>query len=269
VKPPAGQTPEAVLARGDGSAAGIAGLAVALLGAAGIEARTVRGVVVGPPEVGSPHGDHTWIEVRYPRRWVFSDPLYHHHYVPATYLRLAPAGPAAAESGAAAGAPPASPPAPAPGKAAAGEAEGAGPAAGPPRFELVARRDRRQTVDLYPAGAPGVTARKNDAVQQAGALRVVVAGAGRGSAVLEGAGGRRSKMLVAGESVFVGLPGGAYRLEVYLEGRPPIVRQVEVGPHERRAVFLRQADGGQGGQGSEQVRRDAGRRRTARGTPRP
>ena len=122
-------------------------------------------------------------------------------------------------------------------------------------------------MDLYPAGGPGVTARKNDAAQSAGALRVVVSGAGRGSAVLEGAGGRRSKILVAGESVFVGLQGGLYRLEVYLEGRPPIVRQLQVGPRERRAVFLRE-DGGQGsGQGAEQPpRREAPR--AAHGQPR-
>lgn len=243
----AAQTPEAVLERGSGSAAGIAALAVALLKAAGLDARAVRGRVVGPPEVGSPRGPHTWIEVRYPRLgWVFSDPLYHHHYVPANYVRFAepPAEPDAEGPGA--------------GKAAAAAApEAAGEAApAPAGFELAARRDRRQTVDLYPAGAPGVTARKNDAAQRAGALRVVVSGAGRGSAVLEGAGGRRSKMLVAGESVFVGLEGGAYRLEVYLEGRPPIVRQLEVGERERRAVFLRRADGGgDEPEVTEQVRR--------------
>jgi hypothetical protein len=63
-------------------------------------------------------------------------------------------------------------------------------------------------------------------------------------------------MLVAGESVFVGLEGGAYRLEVYLEGRPPIVRQLEVGERERRAVFLRRADGGgDEPEVTEQVRR--------------
>ena len=104
---------------------------------------------------------------------------------------------------------------------------------------LIERLDRRQTVDLYPLGGPGVTARRNRAVQRAAALRVVVAGPRRGSAVLEGAGGRTSKILIDGESVFVGLATGSYRLEVYLEDEAPIVRQLELGPRERRAIFLR------------------------------
>lgn len=204
------QSPAAVLARGSGTPRGLAGLAVALLAAVDVEARTVDGWVVGAPEVGAPHGAHTWIEVRLPDRgWVFSDPLYHHHYVPATYVVAA-------------------------------EGSGAGV---PPRLEE--RRDRSRTVDLYPAGGPGVTARRNAEAQVAGTLRVVVADDGRetrGSTVLEGPDGRTSKVLVGGESVFVGLAGGAYRLEVYVEGRPPLVRRVEVAPRQRSAVFLRGAD---------------------------
>jgi len=228
---PLSQTPAAVLARGSGDAAGIAGLAVALFRAVGIEARTVHGQVVGTPAVGGPWGPHTWVEVRYPDvGWVFSDPLHYHHYVPATYLRLPSA---AAET---------LPSEPLP--AAAGEAEtaGAGSTLQPtygPTFELVERRDLRQTVDHYPLGGPGVTARKNLAVQRAAALRVVVSEARRGSAVLEGSDGRTSRILVDGESVFVGLATGSYRLEVYLEDQPPIVRQLDLAPRERRAVFLR------------------------------
>ncbi len=205
---PPSQEPLAVLGRGSGDAGGIARLTVALLQAVEIEARTVRGRVVGTQEVGEPWGPHTWIEVRYPEAgWVFSDPLHHHHYVPATYLRLATPRVEAPVSD------------------------------GP--FELIERRDRRQIVDLYPLGGPGVTARRNRAVQRAAALRVVVAGPRRGSAVLEGEDGRTSKILIDGESVFVGLATGSYRLEVYLEDEAPIVRQLELGPRERRAIFLR------------------------------
>ena len=257
-KDAADQGPEAVLERGSGSDGGVARLAVALLGAVGIDARTVHGEVVGPPEIGSPHGPHTWIEVRFPRLgWVPSDPLYFHHYVPATYVRFA--APAVAGE-------------PGSGAAGAGAEKGAAASGGPPpasaapgavALQLVGRRDRRQTVDLYPPGGPGVTARKNDAQQRAGVLRVVVSGAGRGSAVLEGGDGRRSRILVAGESVFVGLQGGVYRLEVYLEGRPPIVRQLEVGPRERRAVFLREDDRPPSGQGAQVLPR-SGSGRAAR-----
>lgn len=267
------QRPADILARGSGTVAGIADLAVALLKAVRIEARPVNGRVVGKPEVGSPWGPHTWIEVRYPRiGWVFSDPLHHHHYVPATYLRFAP--PAVERLTPAAGsalptAPPQESAAPtarsadrstvlaAEATAAVGEEIIAVPGLG---FRLAVRQDERETVDLYPAAGPGVTARKNLPVQRAAALRVVVSGPHRGSAVLQGPGradtavadtagaaaadgsanDRVSKVLVNGESVFVGLDGGTYRLEVYLEDRPPIVRQVEVGPRQRRAVFLRQ-----------------------------
>jgi len=223
----AAQTPEAVLARGGGDDRGLARLGVALLTEVGIEARVVRGWVLGAPEIGAPHGPHTWIEVYYPDRgWTFSDPLRFHHYVPATYLRLAPA--------AAAPQPAAAAPRSADGTAAAANA-------GARWSELLERRDRRQTVDLYPAAGPGVSGRKNGGEQVAGALRVVVSGAGRGSAVLAGSDARLSRALVGGESVFVGLRGGTYRLEVYLEGRPPLIRQIELAPRQRTAVFLRDA----------------------------
>jgi hypothetical protein len=192
-------------------AAEVARLAVAMLGAAGIEARKVAGVVVGPPRPGAPHGAHTWIEVRYPDRgWAFSDPLHHHHYVPASYLRLAPT--ATGEAGA-------------PAAAAA--------------VELVARDDRRAPIDVYPAGGPGVGARRNDPAQIAAALRVVVPGVVDAAAVLvAGDGSRQRKALLGGEGVFVGLAGGSYRLEVLVPGRPRLERRIEIAPRERSAVFL-------------------------------
>jgi hypothetical protein len=237
------QTAAAVLARGGGDAAGIARLAVALLTAVGIEARPVHGWVVGVPEVGAPHGPHTWIEVRYPDRgWCFSDPLRTHHYVPATYVRLA-AGSDGAPANKTSPRPAPAGDSPAPvGAAPAGRAAATTATAGAAWSELLERRDRRQTVDLYPAAGPGVTARKNAGEQVAGALRVVVSGAGRGSAVLAGTDSRSSRVLVGGESIFVGLRGGTYRLEIYLEGRPPLVRELELAPRQRTAVFLRNTE---------------------------
>ncbi|HEX2252804.1 MAG TPA: transglutaminase domain-containing protein [Thermoanaerobaculia bacterium] len=242
------QAPEAVLARASGDPVGVARLAVALLAAAGIEARVVRGVVAGVPEPGGAHGRHAWIEVRYPDRgWVFSDPLRHHHYVPATYLRAAPelsgAKSAAPRPGTAqpdpSGPAPTVPP-PTRSAESGGAPGGPGSPAGAGEARLLERRDLRKTVDLYPPGAPGVTARRNRPEQLAAALRVVVAGGGRALAVLEGPEGRSSKVLPGGEGVFVGLAGGSYRLEVFPDGAPPVVRQVEVQARERGAVFVRQ-----------------------------
>jgi len=223
-------SPAEVLARRAGDAPAVARLAVALLGSLGIEARVVHGVVAGGAEAAGPRGPHAWIEVDYPDRGgVFSDPLYTHHYVPASYLPLPATEPGlAGQQGRPRGAPAGSP--------------GAGPIAPPPPAEtavrLVERLDRRLTVDVYPAGSPGVTARKNLDRQEAGTLRVVVAGEPRGSAVLAGEGTRRARELVRGEGVFVGLAAGSYTLEVFLEGRPPTRREVVIAPRERSAVYL-------------------------------
>ena len=206
-------SPAEVLERRAGDPPAVARLAVALLGSAGIEARVVRGLVAAAPDAAGPRGPHAWIEVVYPDRGgVFSDPLHTHHYVPATYLPLPPA------------AEPASAAEP--------------PGVTPPAVTLVERTDRRLTVDVYPAGRPGITARKNRERQEAGALRVVVASDPRGSAVLAGQGSRRARELVRGESVFVGLAGGSYTLEVFLEGREPTRREVVVAPRERSTVYL-------------------------------
>ncbi len=206
----------ATLERGAGDSREVAALTAALLGAVGIEARVVDGFVAGPPRPGSPHGAHSWVEVRYPDRgWVPSDPLFHHHYVPADHVRLGVAGTAA-------------------------------PAAEDNGWRLVERRDRRTVSDVYPAGAPGVMARKNHPEQLAGALRVVVAGAAGGVAVLAGRGGVERRLLVDGESIFVGLAGGRYTLEVLVDGRAPRSRRLELAPRQRSAVFLEQGHGGDG-----------------------
>ena len=192
---------------GPGDGLDVALRAVAMLAAAGVEARVVHGLVVGDGAPGSPRGPHHWIEARYPDRgWVFSDPLHHHHYVPARYVRLA-----APDTGGAAGA----------------------------AASLVARRDRRSPVDVYRAGAPGLTARRNDTAQVAAALRVVVSGATEGVAVLTDGGGRRRRQaLLGGEGVFVGLDGGRYTLQVLLPGRPAVSRRLDLAPRERSAVFV-------------------------------
>lgn len=209
----ASAAPAQVLEAGAGDAAAVARLAVEMLGAVGIEARTVRGRVVGPPRPGAPRGRHVWIEVRYPDRgWVFSDPLHHHHYVPASYLRLSEAG---------------------------SEADAAAPDSVAGAAELVERDDRRVAVDVYRAGGPGVGARRNDGRQVAAALRVVVPGAAEGAAVLTAAdGSKRRRALLGGEGVFVGLAGGAYTLEVLVPGRTGLSRALELAPRERSAVYF-------------------------------
>ena len=211
-------SPAEVLARRAGDPAAIARLAVALLGEVGIEARVVRGLVAGTPDAAGPRGPHAWIEVVYPDRGgVLSDPLHTHHYVPATYLPL-PASESADRAGS--------------------HLDEGGSEPPTPTAALVERTDRRLTVDVYPAGSPGITARKNRDRQEAGALRVIVAGGPRGSAVLAGQGTRRARELVRGESVFVGLAAGSYTLEVFLEGRAPTRREVVIAPRERSAVYL-------------------------------
>lgn len=79
-----------VLARRSGYCTGIARLAVGLLASVGIPAREVAGYIVEDQPGGARSGYHRWIEVLYEDRgWVFADPLASHHFVPATYLRLA------------------------------------------------------------------------------------------------------------------------------------------------------------------------------------
>jgi hypothetical protein len=229
VRPAAPDAPAAaVLAAGEGDAWQVARLAVAMLAAAGVEARLVDGWVTGDGAPGAPHGAHTWIEVRYPDRgWAFSDPLHHHHYVPARYVRLA------------------SP-----------VAEEAAPAA-----ELLARQDERSVVDLYRAGGPGVTARRGDARQVAAVLRVVVSGAPDGVTVLTGDDGvPRRKALLGGESVFVGLAGGAYTLQVLLAGRPAVTRRLDLAPRERSAVYLGESEVESAGSAAPPGRRAPGGR---------
>ncbi len=195
------QEPEAVLARRSAYCTGTARLSVALLAAVAVEAREVAGWVA--ERSGPAVGYHRWIEVRYPDRgWVFSDPSTTHHFVPASYVRLA-----SERVG----------------------AEGGG--------LLLERHDRTTAVDVYAAGAPGTRARRNSPRQLAASLRVVTDGERAGVAVLEGGGLRRTLRLAAGDGVFLGLGPGRYRLELRLGGER-LERQLLIPAAERRTVFL-------------------------------
>jgi hypothetical protein len=199
-----------VLARRRGYCTGIARLTVALLAAVGIPSREVPGFVVSPPGGGVPAGFHRWVEVRFDDAgWVFSDPLLTHHYVPATYVRLA------------------------------SEVLRTAPESSPGR--LLERRDHRQPVDLFGEGAPGVSLRRNDPRQRAAALTVTVAGAGDdGRAVLVGEGRRRVRGLRAGASTFLGLEPGSYLLRVDVAGREPVLKQVTLRARVAASVHVTQ-----------------------------
>jgi hypothetical protein len=76
------QDAPSVLGRRSAYCTGLARLSVALLAARGVTAREVPGWVAD-------EGPHRWIEVWFPDRgWVFSDPLRHHNFVPATYVPM-------------------------------------------------------------------------------------------------------------------------------------------------------------------------------------
>jgi hypothetical protein len=190
----AAQDAAATLARRSGYCTGVARLTVALLAAVGIEAREVPGFVAAPGG-GVPAGFHRWVEVRYEDvGWVFSDPLVTHHYVPATYVRLAsetlqPNGDLAPQ--------------------------------------LLARLDHRQPADLFVEAPAGVTVRRNVARQRAASLRITVGeGGGAGLAVLEGDGSRRERSLREGTGTFVGLEPGTYLLRVDVAGWPSMLKRV-------------------------------------------
>ncbi len=199
------QSAEAVLSRRSGYCTGVARLTAALLEAAGIQAREVAGYVVGS-EPGKPSGYHRWIEAYLPDRgWVFSDPLATHHYVPATYLRLA--------------------------------AEDLEIGRGTEGL-LLERRNAIAAVDLYQLAPPGVTARRSSARQLAAALRVRLENESTGTAVLEGASERFTHVLIDGKTSFVGLDPGSYRLRLLLPGRGVFESTVELPNRVRKAVLI-------------------------------
>ncbi|MEM1202914.1 MAG: transglutaminase-like domain-containing protein [Acidobacteriota bacterium] len=199
------QTPDAVLERRSGYCTGVARLAVAMMLSVGLEAREVAGYVYGGGEGGQPQGYHRWIEVRFDRGWVFSDPLYSHHWVPANYLRL--------------------------GSERLNLAEGT-------EGLLLERHDAVVAVDLYPFASTGIRARRNSDRQLAAALRVQLDGGDAGLAVLEGNATRWTHVLLEGATTFVGLDPGSYRLRLRLGGGAVVERRVELARRQRTTLLL-------------------------------
>ncbi len=201
------QEPEAVLERRSGYCTGIARLAVALISSVGIPAREVAGYVVEPAAGdGSVRGFHRWIEVELADRgWIYSDPLASHHYVPASYVRLA--------------------------------SELVAPSVGLEGL-LLEREDRRTPVDHFPPAPVGVTARRNTDRQQAAALRVKVQDQHAGTAILESDRRRLVHSLNHGAVTFIGLDPGRYTLRLMLPGLPVVERVVELAGPVRKALYL-------------------------------
>lgn len=209
------QSAEAVLARRDGYCTGIARLTVALLEAAGIEAREVAGYVVNDGAMARASsgpgartgGYHRWVEIRIPDRgWIFSDPLATHHYVPATYVRLA-ADDLDLGSG----------------------LEGL----------LLERQNDVVPIDLHPWAPAGVTARRNTARRRAATLQVELGPANaRGVATLEGWKTRHRRILDGGRIVFVGLDPGDYRLRLELSGGRSVIRSVGLPDRIRKVLEI-------------------------------
>ena len=186
------QEPDEVLLRRRGYCTGIARLTVALLEAAGIEAREVPGyrLEAAPEgEIAVGLGFHRWVEIYYPDRgWVFSDPVASHQFVPATYLRLADE-----------------------------RLEWA-----PGRGVLLERRDALEEVDLAPNAPPLVRVRPNDGARGSAALIVRLDGSllgAEGEAQLAGEGITRTARLERGKGRFLGLAPGSYELRVTSDGR--------------------------------------------------
>ncbi len=181
------QSAEAVLQRRSGYCTGIARLTVELLRALAIDAREVAGYVLGDGP-GDVRGYHRWIEVHYGASgWAFSDPISSHHFVPATYVRLA---------------------------------SDVLDLSRPKEALLLSRHRNLHARDVYPGAPAQVRARKNTDHQVAGAIRVRVEGAVRGAALLRHGPTTRRTELRSGSASFTGLEPGDYRLEVHLhDGR--------------------------------------------------
>lgn len=215
------QDAESVLERRSGYCTGVARLTVSLLEAVDIEAREVAGYVVNDGGSG-PQGYHRWIETFLPDRgWVFSDPLSTHHYVPATYIRLG--------------------------------SEFVVPENGMEGL-LLERRDEVDTVDVFPLGSPGVTARRNSERQLAASLRVRLEDQSRGVAVLTGRSSRWTHALVDGGTTFVGLDPGNYELQLLVPGHGVLERQVELPGLIRKTLSLPALGGDGASQGRESKR---------------
>lgn len=178
------QEPQAVLERRSGYCTGISALTVALLEAVDLEAREVSGFVLEPSQPAG-GGYHRWVEVFYPDRgWVFSDPSRTHHYVPATYLRLASEELDLRRQRSAV---------------------------------LLERRHNLWPVDIYPRAGEAVLARRNSTRQRAASISIVADRAISGTARLAADGTVQTLSLIDGRGAFVGLLQSEYQLSVELD----------------------------------------------------
>lgn len=215
------QDAASVLARRSAYCTGVARLTVALLDALGIPAREVAGYVVDDLPGGGRSGFHRWVELYYDDRgWVFADPLATHHFVPASYLRLA---------------------------SSALESEFPGPAL------VLARDEALREVDLKsPAPGARVRARPNGGERYAAALRLISDAPGPATLALDGAGGSFRRELIRGEAVVLGIPPSTYELRLWTAGRLAAERTIEIVRPEWRELEL--------AVGAEPARRGGGKR---------
>ncbi|REJ82130.1 MAG: transglutaminase domain-containing protein [Acidobacteria bacterium] len=175
-----------VLERRSGYCTGIAALAVAMHRAVGLSAREVPGLVFDEVTPGY----HRWIETELaPGVRVFSDPLRFHHYVPAHFVPLA------------------------------GERIQGGAATVADR--VLDRQGALQAIDLYIAGRPGVSARRDSARRGFAALVLELEDGGGGElqAVLEGSRWTRTTAFEDGRAAFLGLTPGRYGVSIEPAGR--------------------------------------------------
>lgn len=185
--------PATVWNRGRASCIGRANLAVALLRAVGIPARTAHGIRLpagaGSRAVVSPALLHRWIEVRLPDRgWVPSDPDVSHHFIDSSYLLLDLGGAEPAEVDQA--------------------LRGLVVRVVDRQGDLVAS-DLADPMTGHGAGAPPLA--PNTAERRAAAILVRAPAGSR--VVLQGAGTTRTALIDAsGRHSFLGLEPGIYRL---------------------------------------------------------
>jgi hypothetical protein len=191
------QDAASVLSRRSAYCTGVARLSVALLDALAIPAREVAGYVVEDLPGGGRSGFHRWIEIFYDDRgWVFADPLASHHFVPASYLRLA---------------------------SSTIESEIPGPAL------LLSRREELREVDLRSQSpAARVRARANGAERYAAVVAVRTDARPPATAVLDGGGVQLRLDIVEGRAVFFGVLPATYSLRIWSEGRIATERRLEI-----------------------------------------
>ena len=204
----ASQGAKSVLERRSGYCTGIARLSVELLRSLGIEAREVAGYVLGDGP-GDVRGYHRWIEVDYGASdWAFSDPISSHHFVPATYVRLASDELDLSQPGDAL---------------------------------VLSRHHNLHARDVYPGPPARVRARKNTDHQVAGAIRVRVEGRVRGLVQLHHGATTHRTTLDGGSATFTGLEPGDYRLEVRLEDGRVLSRALRLKKRIRADISMNAA----------------------------